>query len=71
MKSNQQFTPKYWVFHNTRTDDVFIDTAAKNLIESKKLASELHPTAFEKYEFHGDCSYYQFSLIEVKLFPTK
>jgi hypothetical protein len=69
MKPDQQFTPKYWVFHNTQTDDVFIDTAAKSLIESEVLASKLHRIAFEKYEFNGDCSYYQFSSIEIKLFP--
>jgi len=29
MNSDQILTPKYWMVHNTKTDDVFIDTARK------------------------------------------
>jgi hypothetical protein len=29
MKDTQKLSPKYWVVHDTTTDDVFIDTAKK------------------------------------------
>jgi hypothetical protein len=35
MKSNQKFSPKYWVVHDVSTDDVFIDTASKSLAEAE------------------------------------
>lgn len=34
MDSDQQLTPKYWVVHDTATDDVFIATARKVLRHS-------------------------------------
>lgn len=29
MKSDQMFTPKYWVLHNKSEDDVYLQTASK------------------------------------------
>jgi hypothetical protein len=37
MNSNQKMTPKYWVAHDTRTDDVFINTASKSLVVCRNL----------------------------------
>ncbi len=31
MKPNQKQTPKYWVVHDKKTDDVFIETAHKTM----------------------------------------
>jgi hypothetical protein len=31
MNNNQRYSPKYWVAHDTRTDDVLISTASKSL----------------------------------------
>lgn len=31
MKENQEFTPKYWVAHDKRADDVFLESASKNI----------------------------------------
>lgn len=30
MKPNQKLSPKYWVVHDNKSDDVFINTASKN-----------------------------------------
>ena len=30
MKPNQKLPPKYWVVHDKKSDDVFINTASKN-----------------------------------------
>lgn len=30
MKPNQKLSPKYWVVHDKKSDDVFINTASKN-----------------------------------------
>lgn len=30
MKPDQNHTPKYWVAHDPRTDDVYLDTASKS-----------------------------------------
>lgn len=30
MNSEQEFTPKYWMVHNTKTDDVLVYTAHKS-----------------------------------------
>lgn len=37
MKPNQKLTPKYWVVHDKKTDDVFIGTVAKSMTESLEL----------------------------------
>jgi hypothetical protein len=29
MKKGQEFTPKYWIAHNTTTSDVYLATASK------------------------------------------
>jgi len=30
MNTKQPLTPKYWIAHDPRTDDVYIDTASKS-----------------------------------------
>ena len=71
MKQDQAFTPKYWVFHNTKDTDVFLDTADKSLGGCGELAKKLHPKAFDKYECYCDYSDYTFSLIEIKIIEVK
>jgi hypothetical protein len=36
MNDNQKLTPKYWVGHSKKTDDVFLMTAAKQNSEAAK-----------------------------------
>jgi len=64
MKTEQEFTPKYWIFHNTESDDVYLDTASKSLDTCRNLAHLL-------YGIVSDDSRYQFSLVEIKLVELK
>lgn len=41
MNSEQKYTPKYWVGHSTKMDEVFIVTASKNKDYSCKLMEDL------------------------------
>jgi len=62
MNNEQKFTPKYWVGHNVKEDDVYINTASK----SYDGAYSLMETMF------GDFSYSEslkVSLMEIK--PVK
>lgn len=34
MKSNQKFTPKYWCVHDKNTDDVFVETMSKSVVDA-------------------------------------
>lgn len=42
MKENQKFTPKYWICHDPNSDDVFLGTASKGLIECLQLWDKLY-----------------------------
>ena len=48
MKPNQELTPKYWVVHDKKTDDVFIETASKGIFESVDIFLKLC-----SYEYSG------------------
>ena len=37
MKDSQKYSPKYWVVHDKKSDDVFINTASKNRQASVEL----------------------------------
>ena len=65
MNRNQKFTPKYWVFHNKLTDDIFKNTMSKNYRTCQSLAARLHPTEFNQYVEGEDA--YQVTLIEVRV----
>lgn len=41
MKHNQEYTPKYWVGHDPRTDDIYIDTARKSKGEAEAALKKL------------------------------
>ena len=66
MKTNQQITPKYWMFHIKTSDDVFVLTASKcyNLCVEK--AKKLYPDMVEEY-FALEGTNYMFSLFEINL----
>ena len=64
MKAEQEFTPKYWIVHDSTTDDVFLRTA-----------SECRNTAIQRYElFEVKGKYFEdnedlkCSLFELKIF---
>ncbi len=64
MKAEQKFTPKYWIVHDSTTDDVFLRTASK-----------WRDTAIQRYElFEGKGKYFEdseglkCSLFELKIF---
>jgi hypothetical protein len=74
MNTEQKLTPKYWVVHDTVTDDVFIDTARKGVMAAIDAFLDLH-----SYDYFGTVSdeeaaalYYEhpsltYSLVEIKL----
>ena len=74
MNAEQKLTPKYWVVHDTVTDDVFISTARKGAKSAIDAFLDLH-----SYDYFGTVSdeevvglYYEHpslkcSLMEIKL----
>ena len=61
MNSKQEFTPKYWIGHNTRSDDVLITTANKNYFNADlKLREEVGEKLYNSDE-------YVVSLFEINL----
>jgi hypothetical protein len=70
MKPDQRFTPKYWVFHNTKTDDVYLETAAKSFAACKFKVEQYHIGKLCDF-YENDESQYQISLIEIKLFSEE
>jgi hypothetical protein len=66
MKSTQKFTPKYWVFHNTTSDAVYLDTASKNKSDCLHSVEQLYTTELQHF-YENDDSPYKISLIEIKL----
>ena len=65
MKKQQIYTPKYWMFHNLLSEDVYIDTASKSLEESKNKASSLYKEEYDHYE-NDDHTCFEFCLFEIK-----
>ena len=64
MLEHQPYTPKYWVFHNTNNDDVYISTLSKSRDRTIELASELlEEHELQKY-YEGED--YEVSLVEIK-----
>jgi hypothetical protein len=69
MQKDQKHSPKYWVFHRLKDDDVFILTAAKALIHSMIKAEQMYPAAYEKWaEESGE---YGFGLMGLELETTE
>lgn len=64
MKTEQEFTPKYWVLHDIDSDDVYIDTLAKSYTTCKNLSAMLYCD-----EMHTDNV--QISPVEIKLVNLK
>jgi hypothetical protein len=61
MNEQQSYTPKYWVGHDIKSDDIFISTLAKCANKSTQLMHEL---------FGEDCfsnNDLSVSLIEIRL----
>jgi len=61
MNRNQEFTPKYWIGHDVRKDDVFLETASKDFEEAAK---KLHSRIGGPYY---DSQHYDVSLFEINL----
>jgi len=65
MKTDQQFTPKYWVAHDPREDDVYMETSSKSYdecyqqIKALMFSEEALVTAMENEEI-------KISLMEIK-----
>jgi hypothetical protein len=49
MIKGQRYSPKYWVAHDTRTDDVILSTASKSLSNCIDLYNGV--ASVEEYEF--------------------
>lgn len=60
MKRDQKNTPKYWVIHDTETDDILSNTMSKSVAETCKLMQYWHNTDWE------DNQKYEMILVEVK-----
>ena len=66
---NQSFTPKYFIFHNTTTFDVYIDRAAKSRFECEQKVKEIYPDLFQLFEENFQISdeyVYAISLFEIQ-----
>ena len=66
MKPDQRFTPKYWVFHNKETDDVYLDTAAKSWDGCTESVESLYLDKLMDFYENSD-SPYEISLVEIRL----
>lgn len=69
MVKNQTHLPCYWIFHSKSQNDVLIQTAAKDLQTSQKLAMELFPEEFE--EWVEDAGNWKFDLFNINYFKVK
>lgn len=74
MNKQQKLTPKYWVVHDTQTDDVFTDTLRKSKDGSEEVFLDNYGFRLagflsddELYEWYVDQDQYVCSLVEVKL----
>jgi hypothetical protein len=70
MKLNQEHTPKYWVFHDTNSDDVLLATADKSLDRCADKAELLYPALYEDWLYENAGSF-AISLFELNLLPEK
>lgn len=70
MKANQKYSPKYWVAHDPRTDDVYLDTASKSY---DGCIEKLTPILYGKEDTFRliDEGKIEISLIEIKLIKMK
>lgn len=67
MRKEQKFTPKYWVGHDPRENDVYIDTADKNRFKAITKFQKLlmcNDSEYEKCVEEGKAGVV---LIEIKL----
>jgi len=69
MRKDQRFTPKYWVFHDSGSDDIFAITLSKSLESSKALAKiHKNPAYKEWMEEKGN---YKFAVVEIRLVESE
>ena len=66
MNTAQSLKPKYWVFHDTQSDDIFPNTLAKSLSDSLSVVKALYKKEYLSYLEHDD-SRYEFALVELEL----
>lgn len=64
MKNDQKHTPKYWVLHDTDSDEVLIATASKSHFGCADKSQSLYPLLYQDYL---DCGHYKIDLIELVL----
>lgn len=74
MKATQRLTPKYWVVHDSYTDDVFIQTASKSISGATNKFLDLHAHSYfgvvsdqEVLDMYYSHQSLKCSLVEVKL----
>jgi hypothetical protein len=70
MQKDQKFTPKYWVFHDLDTDDIFAITMSKSLEGSKALAKIHKNSAYEEWMEYGEGNY-KFAVVEIRLVQSE
>lgn len=63
MKKDQEFTPKYWIVHDTTTDDVFLHTASKSMDRS----IQKHDDLYGGYDCFEEGSNLRCSLFELRI----
>ena len=66
MNKKQTFIPKYWVFHNVLSDDIFVETLDKGKLECECKTKLLYPKEYADYE-NNEYSVYNVCLIEISL----
>ncbi len=65
MKYDQEFKPKFWVFHDTTKDFVYMATFSKSLHETMDLAREIFRKEYEEYQ--AGLGSHAFDLIEFRI----
>lgn len=63
MNSDQKFTPKYWIAHYTKNDDVLLDTASKCRSTTVEILEKQRRVPFETLEKIG----YAVDLFEIRI----
>lgn len=62
MKPDQRHSPKYWVAHDTTTDDVILETATKSLYDTQVKLDDIYRVGIA-YDFPER---FKFILVEIK-----
>ena len=64
MNPTRSLTPEYWVFHDTKSSDIYVKTLAKNFEECLHLARQHQPKEYRRA--NAGEKRYDFTVIEIR-----